>query len=246
MPRTARKMSSTGYMHVIAKGNGGQILFEGPEDYCRYLLLLQKQCLETGVKIGAFCLMENHVHLLTYSDGDSLMHMMRKLGVSYAEYFNHKYERTGHLFNNRYKSEPIEDDRYLVTVFRYILLNPQKAGVHKASDYTWSSYKLYDNPPDFMNLDLIRDLVGDFNDYKKFIENENNDKCLDCNLYFHSDNWAIKEIRSRFGVSSCTELQSYDKKARDDAIGVLKKSGLSVRQIERLTGLNRGIIQRVK
>ena len=175
MPRTARKISSTGYMHVIAKGNSGQILFECPEDYRRYLLQLQKECLETGVRICAFCLMDNHVHLLTYSSGDSLMHMMRKLGVSYAEYFNHKYDRSGHLFNNRYKSEPIEDERYLVTVFRYILLNPQKAGIRKASDYTWSSYKLYDNPPDFMDLSLIQELVGDFGDYKKFIESENND-----------------------------------------------------------------------
>ncbi len=107
MPRIARNISSTGYMHVIAKGIGNQILFESSADYRKYLLLLQKHCEDTDVKVCAFCLMENHVHLLTLSERESLILLMKKLGISYAQYFNKKYSRTGHLFQNRYKSEPI-------------------------------------------------------------------------------------------------------------------------------------------
>ena len=233
-------------MHVIEKGNGGQLLFESASDYRKYLLLLQKNCEETNVKICAFCLMENHVHLLTYSDSDSLLLLMRKLGISYAEYFNRKYDRTGHLFQDRYKSEPIEDERYLLTVFRYIILNPQKAGIKMAKDYTWSSYKLYNNPPKFMDMSLIRELIGDFEHYEDFIHSDNDDKCLECGSYRRSDSWAINEIKKVLGVDNCSAIMSFEKSQRDEAIITLKKMGLSVRQIERLTGISRGVIQKIK
>ena len=243
MPRTARKISSTGYMHIIARGIGRQILFESSSDYRKYLLLLQKYCNETNVKICAFCLMENHVHLLTHSEKDALVLMMKALNTTYAGYFNNKYERTGHLFQNRYKSEPIEDERYLLTVFRYILLNPQKAGICNASDYTWSSYSLYEKNTDFMELDLIRELIGDPMQYKCYIESDNDDECLEWDYSKRDDAWAINEIKSLLHVNNFTDIQRYDSVSRNRALSILRKRGLSIRQIERLTGISRGIIK---
>ncbi len=245
MPRKARKISSTGYMHVITRGIGKQILFESTSDYRKYLLLLKKYCEETNVKISAFCLMENHVHLLTLSDSKSLILMMKKIGISYAEYYNLRYEHTGHLFQDRYQSEPIENDEYLLTVFRYILLNPQKTGICNASDYTWSSYSLYDSSLEFMDLKLIHDLLGNNKCYEKFINEENNDECLEFSNLKKTDKWAIQVIKDQLGFENGTEIQKLDKTERDKAVKLLKKLGLGERQLERLTGIGRNIIRRI-
>ena len=147
MPRHARQMSTSGYMHIITRGIGRQLLFEEPEDYQHYLKALDRYCTETHVNVCAYCLMENHVHLLVYGETEQIILLMKKLGVSYSFYFNRKYDRVGHLFQDRYRSEPVEDDAYLLTVFRYILRNPCKAGICKASEYPWSSYGMYIAPP---------------------------------------------------------------------------------------------------
>ena len=78
--------------------------------------------------------MENHVHLLLRDTKDQLDLVMKKIAGSYAYYFNHKYDRSGHLFQDRYGSEVVEDDAYLMTVIRYIHRNPEKAGIAKAGD----------------------------------------------------------------------------------------------------------------
>ena len=115
MPRTARQFSHSGYMHVIIRGNGKQILFEDYEDHYFFLSILKRYCEETEVRILAYCLMENHVHLLVHDLEGNTSQMMKKIGVSYSGYYNRKYERTGHLFQDRFRSELIEDEAYLLT-----------------------------------------------------------------------------------------------------------------------------------
>lgn len=95
MPRQARQSSETGYFHVIVRGNGKQILFEDSSDFRYYLSLLERCSSETSVAVCAYCLMENHVHLLLHDTGTDLSLFMKKLGVSYSIYFNKKYERNG-------------------------------------------------------------------------------------------------------------------------------------------------------
>ena len=120
MPRMARTMSVSGYMHVVVRGIGKQILFEETKDYEHYLERLERYSLETGVKVCAYCLMGNHVHILLHGELASIALLMKKLGVSYSGYYNRKYDRSGHLFQDRYRSEPVNDERYLLTVFRYM------------------------------------------------------------------------------------------------------------------------------
>ena len=207
MPRCARTLSESGYMHLIVRGVGKQIMFEEEEDYRKFLSALEQYCAETEIKICAYCLMENHVHLLVLDPEGNTPQLMKKLGVSYALYFNRKYERCGHLLQDRYLSEPVEDDAYLLTVFRYILDNPRKAGICSARDYRWSSYAQYDHPSSFMDLSLVHSLIGDKEKYDAFIKEANDDQCLEYDKTVHDDRWAKNVIRKYLGVESGTAVQ---------------------------------------
>jgi putative transposase len=129
--------------HIVQRGNNRQVCFFADEDYAFYLDKLYKASEKYQVAIHAFVLMTNHVHLLaTPSDETSISLMMQSVGRSYVGYVNHTYQRTGTLWEGRYKSTLVDCDRYLMTVSRYIELNPVRAGmVDHASEYPWSSYQ---------------------------------------------------------------------------------------------------------
>ena len=244
MPRRARVFSRSGYMHIIIRGVGRQILFEDNCDYRRFLATLERYCLETGVRICAYCLMENHVHLLVWDHKTSISLLMKKVGVSYSRYFNKKNERTGHLLQDRYLSEIIEGNRNFLMVFRYILKNPQKAGICKASEYPWSSYALYEKPLAFMELSQIHRLLGDQKNYEEFINETADDRFMEYETHYYDDKWAQEILCQCLNIKSGTILQTYDRKERNLAIRLLKSNGLTNRQIERLTGISRNIVQR--
>ena len=244
MPRVARQLSCSGYMHVIIRGNGKQILFEDHEDYHFFLSILEKYCVETSVKILAYCLMDNHVHLLVYDLEGNTSLMMKKIGVSYSGYYNRKYEKTGHLFQDRFRSENIEDEAYLLTVFRYILNNPRKAGVCSTVSYKWNSFSLYDDQDSFVDTSVLHKLIGDFQSYFEFMNEDDDAECLEYERPNHDDDWVKRTIKSTLKIESGTALQSYDRAKRDSAIRLLRQKGMTINQIERATGINRGIIQR--
>lgn len=246
MPRHARQKSETGYLHLITRGVGRQALFESREDYRMYLSLLERCSRETDVAICAYCLMENHVHLLVRDERDHTALMMKKLGVSYARYFNRKYERTGHLFQDRYLSEPIRDEPYLLTVFRYILNNPRKAGICAAKNYEWSSYRLYGRTAALVDTSLLAALIGDAEAYAAFVAAANDDECLEYDRARLSDKRARRIVQEQLGHDSGTALQALGRKERDAQLRALLDRGLSIRQIERLTGISRGIVQKVR
>ena len=244
MPRHARRCSSSGYYHLISRGVGKQVIFEETADYAFYLRLLRRYGRECGVNICAYCLMENHVHLLVMDPSDHVAVFMKKISVCYAGFFNHKYERTGHLFQGRYTSEPVEDAASLRKVFRYILNNPLKAGICQASAYQWSSYGKYDDPSSFVDTGIFHVLIGEREQYIAFIQAENDDCFLESDHYRRDDRWAKKIISKELKIKSGTELQTLTRKERNAALRLLKRKGLSIRQIERLTGISRNIVQR--
>ena len=91
-----------------------------------------KECKEiSGFEMYAFCLMTNHVHLLLRETDEPLEVVFKRIGSRYAYWYNNKYQRIGHLFQDRFKSENVEDDAYFLTVLRYIIQNPMKAGMEK-------------------------------------------------------------------------------------------------------------------
>ncbi|MDQ2088156.1 transposase [Herbivorax sp. ANBcel31] len=144
MPRAARKKSSTGIYHVMLRGINHQIIFEDDEDYQKYLDTLKKYQDESGYTIYAYCLMSNHIHLLVKEETEEMSIAFRRIGASYVYWYNWKYGRRGHLFQDRYKSEVVEKDRYFLTVIHYMHQNPLKAGIVKnITDYRWGSYGEY-------------------------------------------------------------------------------------------------------
>ena len=129
--------------HVIQRGNNREACFYTEADYKAYLSMLKDAALKYEVAIHAFVLMTNHVHLLmTPGDEQSISRMMQAQGRKYVQYFNFTHGRSGTLWEGRYKSTLVDADNYLLTVYRYIELNPVRASmVTHASEYPWSSYQ---------------------------------------------------------------------------------------------------------
>ena len=144
MPRVARIKSSTGIYHLITRGINQQNIFSFDDDYERLLNTLTRYCRKSACEIYAYCLMDNHIHLLLKEGQEPIATTMKKIGTSYVYYYNWQYNRKGHLFQDRYKSEPVEDDAYFLTVLRYIHLNPQKTELtDDPATYPYSSYTEY-------------------------------------------------------------------------------------------------------
>ena len=129
--------------HLIQRGNNRQACFLADDERRLYLDWLHESAQEYGGSIHAYVLMNNHVHLLaTGAETGALGRMMQSLGRRYVRYFNSKYGRTGTLWEGRYKSSLVDSDRYLLTCYRYIELNPVRAHiVERPGDYEWSSYR---------------------------------------------------------------------------------------------------------
>jgi REP element-mobilizing transposase RayT len=153
MPRQERKKSGTGIYHVMLRGINRQDVFEDEEDYLQMIACLQgiaERRDENGVPVEplcilyAYCLMSNHLHLLVREQTEDISSVMKRLGIAYAYYFNKKYQRSGHLFQDRFRSEPVNTMEYFVTLLRYIHQNPVKAKiVPSPRDYLWSSFHEY-------------------------------------------------------------------------------------------------------
>ncbi|MCT4566213.1 MAG: transposase [Maledivibacter sp.] len=252
MPRKAREKSSTGVYHAILRGINRQKIFEDDEDYEKLLETFKDHKEKSGYEIYAYCLMSNHIHLLIKEGKENLGTVFRRIGATYVYWYNWKYNRRGHLFQDRYKSEVVENDKYFLTVNRYIHQNPLKAGmVKKISEYPWSSYREYIEKSGLCDIDVTLNIFSEDREkairlFKEFSLEENNDKCLEYNQNMRwKDPEAIDFIKGISRVQSPLEIQSFEKEKRNDIIKKCKEKGLSIRQIERLTGISFGVIRRI-
>ena len=151
MPRAARKRSATDIYHVMLRGINRNAIFQDDEDHRRFLRTLSDCKQVSGFRLYAWCLMPNHIHLLVHVQKEPLELIIKRIGSRFVWWYNMKYERVGHLFQDRYRSEPVEDDTYFLTVLRYIMQNPVKAGLADApGGWPWSSYIHYNGGEDFI------------------------------------------------------------------------------------------------
>lgn len=244
MARKARVC--TEYLHVIVRGIGKQVIYESDSDRIHYLDKLSFYCDRYKVTALAYCLMDNHAHLLLYDPEHKISKFMHGFNCSYAQYFNHKYDRCGHLFQNRYLHENITDARGLLAAYRYILNNPEKAGICKASEYRWSSFHQFGKRDALTDTSLIFQLLGGragFREYFGYQEDEEEEeKHLEVDRPKHNDEWARGIIAKKLKVNSGLALQKMSKPERDDALKILRKCGLSLRQIQRLTGVSQKVV----
>ena len=249
--RTQRTRSEANIYHIVARGSGRQLIFDDAADRVHFLETLENNLDASSVQMYAWCLMGNHVHLLLKGPMDAISTCMKNTLSSYAQYFNAKSGRTGHLFQGRFKSEPIDSDEYLLTVACYIHNNPVKAGLASAERYRWSSYREYMVAPRYCETDFILSLCSGREGFARLHSILVDAKCIDIEeseapLRVASDASAREIAQNLLGSIALNEVKTLESSSRRKVILAMKRAGLSVRQIERLTGIGRNTVQRIK
>lgn len=173
MPRVSRQESKSGIYHVMVRGINKQAIFMENEDFLRYLEVLTKVKQRSKCILHGYCLMNNHAHLLLEEGEENVGQVMKRLGTSYVRWFNNKHNRIGHLFQDRYRSEAVEDDNYFLAVLRYIHQNAVRAGLTRACmEYPWSSYPAYAMPHrvnnNLISTELALGMLGGIPQFVRF------------------------------------------------------------------------------
>lgn len=249
MSRQPRSKSPTGYFHVTLRGNGGQILFEDDDDRIAMLQILDAILPKHEIELVAWCLMGNHIHLLINDPDDHMSEAMHAVAVSFAGRFNARTGHIGHVFQERFWDSPIKSEEYLLEAIRYIHLNPQKAGLAAYDDYPWSSHREYLMGRRFrphVTDNVVDALFPTPRSYLQFMESAPS-------LPYRPSATAkvAEEDLSEFGgaivrnIAGCApaELKSVSKALRNEAILALRKEGLTIKQVQLLTGLGTWIIK---
>jgi len=275
MPRKARKHSSSGVYHIIFRGVNKQNIFEDDDDHSMFLVMLKECCttiplpgepVEECLRIYMHVEMSNHIHLLvreilTADDKrrlNSSLYDGQKIGISltmhrlarkYSMWFNKKYGRTGHLFQDRFNSEPVEDNNYFLTCFRYIARNAYKAGmVSDPDDYRWSGWYDFIHPTSDQPTSSDSILQHwSLPELRQLVHSEPDGKVMDFEEPKKSmDDKQLKEIMEEMcGCSSVSEFQKIDKQTQEIVVYHLLLNGAGQMQIVRNTGLSREIVRRI-
>lgn len=245
MVRAMRKTGVSGFYHIVMRGAGHCLIFEDDCDRTRFLETLDAQLGQPSLRLHAWCLMSNHVHLLVEADMHLLSEAMRRLDSSYAIYFNKRHERIGPLFQGRFKSEPVDTDAYFLTALRYIHQNPQKAGIANSCDYPWSSFSEFVGRPVRTDTAKALAMLGGIEGFIAFHEQDDPAApCIDIDRgrKLIGDDEALEVARRALDGTTAGSVSSLGREARDDALRQLKAANLSIRQIERLTGVSRSVV----
>lgn len=264
MSRKPRLASETGVYHVMLRGVNRQDIFECDKDYLKFLDLLRRAAyprdddnkpLPPNLVIYAYCLMPNHVHLLVKEVPRMLISdAMKSISVSYAWYFNHKYEHLGHLFQDRFRSEVVRDFEYFITLLRYIHQNPVAAMIcSDVNHYRWSSWCEYNTtlPCDVhvcsassvlqkIPYKELEGYVYDLMPKAQRILDFDNDTSIRL-----SDDMVRTFVEYDFGVK-ITEVQKLEKVRRNEIILKALAFGAGLRQLSRMTGISRKLIEKVR
>ena len=259
MPRQSREKSDTGIYHVMLRGINRQDIFEDEEDYRKMILFLRglvERTDDNGLRIQpscliySYCLMSNHLHLLVKEKDEGVSEAVKRIGILYAQYFNRKYERNGHLFQDRFRSEPVNSMEYFVTLIRYIHQNPVKAGlVDHVSEYPWSSWSEYVSHTDgFCATSAVLSRIprGELAELVCSPVEEYGILDIDADTDKHvSDSETRAFLLEKQGIANPLMVQSLEKGRRDEVLRSAKLFGAGIRQLSRLTGVSFGVIQKI-
>lgn len=252
MPRVARSKSRTGIYHVMLRGINRQTIFEEDEDKRKFLETLEKYKGISKFEVYAYCLMDNHIHLLIKEKEESISVSMKRISSSYVYWYNTKYERCGHLFQDRFKSEKIETKMSFLRVLRYIHQNPLKAGLAKTVfDPSWTSMQEYLGKAHLITIDEGMSLFHEdrkiaMKQFTTYMAEESDEKCLDNQPRIKTSDSQVMDYLRVKGYIDKNKLQQMEKEERDAIIVSLKEiKGVSIRQIARITGISKSVIERI-
>lgn len=263
MPRIKRIQSPTNIYHVMARGNNKNKIFLDEEDKYKYLKIISRKKEKFSFLLYSYALMDNHIHLVINENESTISEIMKSINVSYVMYFNKKYDRVGHLFQGRFKSEVVDSDQYLLSLIRYVHNNPVKANIVKdLNDYLWTSYKYYaeKNKEDYLVdsnriLSMISDnKVNAIKAFIKFSKENNEDIYLDIEnaKQIKNKDEAIKYIKERLKEENIAENYLINKPnnikgtiIHNLIVEIKEKSNLSLREIGEMFKISKSTIQRL-
>lgn len=255
MVREPRRKSYTGIYHIMLRGINRQTIFEDDVDKERLLETIERYKRKSGFKLYGYCLMDNHIHLLMQEMEETVSETIKRISSSYVYWYNSKYERHGHLFQGRFKSENVDTVHYFTMVLRYIHQNPVRAHlVNNIFECKWTSLKEYVDMDHSRMVDIDygytlfspnrRKAIQLFIDY---MNEPNNDQCLNDAVGVKISDNEIKRHMQKLGIPSKSFLQQMKREARNIIILELKNlKGVSVRQLARITGISKSVIDRVR
>jgi REP element-mobilizing transposase RayT len=262
MSRHARIQSGTGIYHTMLRGVNRQEIFMNDDDRIKFIQILTQQVspkddlglpLPARCTIYAYCLMPNHVHLLMRESSEAIGETMKRIAQTYAHYFNWRHQRIGHLFQERFRSEPVNDMEYFITLIRYIHQNPIAGGLSKTvADYPWSSWHEYisqtSNCPKICNTShvfkriTLEDLIELVNEPMAKAS-----KILDIDTVGKRTDEEVRDFLShifpQLSISNLTNVERYQQK---QVISMAIEYGAGLRQIVRITGIPYGIVRQIK
>lgn len=247
MGRQQREKSQSGIYHVMLRGIDRRALFFEDEDREKFMWYLKRAKEKSGFLLYGYCLMDNHIHALLKEGDEELGQSIKRITVGYVQWHNVKYARVGHLFQNRYRSEVVEDDAYFLTVLRYIHQNPTKAKiVDDISYYKWSSFKEYIRVEDtnYVDTDFVKKLFFNEEQFIRFMKMPSKAKCLGYEVKIRITDEKLKKEISQ--ILKVDQLMDLPKEEREKLIAVIKEeTKASNRQLSRVLGIRRSIIDKI-
>ncbi|TCK90554.1 REP element-mobilizing transposase RayT [Natranaerovirga hydrolytica] len=253
MSRTARQESRSGYYHVILRGNNKSWITQKDVYKTKLIeLLKQQENEECLIQLLAWCIMDNHVHIVLKSSINDMSLAMKKINTKFAMYYNKKENMIGHVFQDRFKSEPIDTDEYLIEVIRYVHNNPVKAKiVKKPQEYKWSTYNAYIKQKFITHqmqfvLNYFNNNIQRFEAFHlKTSDKEYLEIKEDVEKYrLEKAEVIIEKYLRDNNANTLLELKKDTDKEHFLITELLKKSGLSLRKISSLTGISYAKVQK--
>ena len=256
MTKIPRIYSKSKTYHIILKGIDNQNIFYDDNDRKNFLkkILITKK--EFNYQVYAYCLMDNHVHMVTRCEKSFLSKSMQSLMIRYVHYFNKKYKRTGTLVQNRFKSKNIENQKYFLEVCKYIHRNPENAGMGKTENYKWSSYKEYLGKEKIIDKGvLLYYLNNDINEFIKYTAQdniyENLSELAEYEMIRKLTDGEINSILMKmFEIGNVNEIPYYFKNLkREELVKCVERmkmiKGTNKTQLARIIRISRYIIEKI-
>ena len=249
MARCPRIKTNTNIYHIIIRGINRQDIFLDNQDYRKFIKELKRVKGKYIFEIYSYAFMKNHVHLVINDKNKNLSTAIQSLNISYSSYFNKKYERVGHLFENRFRSHTVESESYLKNVVRYIHKNPENAGL---KPYIWTSYCEYivAKPNSIVTTQQVMNLFSyNVENFKIFhdayVKNQDYDKDFEMPGRLQDDE-AIKIIKEIINESNLMKIQNYEMNKKKETLKkIIRIEGITKIQVSRITGISKSTLNRI-
>ena len=250
MPRIARKNLSSSYMHIIVQGINKEYIFSDNHLKDAYKSILKKNLSKTNINILAYCIMNNHAHILVHSTNiQEITKLMQKTNTSYAKLYNKNKQRVGYVFRNRYYSQMILDKNHLYNCIAYIHNNPVKANiVNKLSSYLYSSYSEYLGNKDLITETSIKLAFDNINNYietfKQIHKNENIEDIIDVMDEIKESSQIIENFLSKYH-KTLQEIINDNNIFSELLLQLRHLSGLSLRDLSKIFNINKDKLNKI-